>query len=121
TSESDIRETVDSAANLDTAVAPLTPEEEVRHLASIVHNRLTPSRRIGLPGLFVEVAYHPSGSLGGDGFHCVEIGERWVLAVFDSMNHGAKSALALSLLRAEMERCVNLTAQPSQCLDWMNS
>src|SRR5690606_4971742 len=43
------------------------------------------------------------------------------LAVFDSMNHGAKSALALSLLRAEMERCVNLTAQPSQCLDWMNS
>lgn len=121
TKDTEIRETVEGV-HCDTAEIPSrNAEEEIRHLASIVHERLTPSRRIGLPGLFVEVAYVPSGVLGGDCCFCMESGEQWVLAVFDAMHHGTKSALGLALLRTELERCVSLTPQPSRCLDWLNT
>ncbi len=69
--------------------------------------------------MLIEVGYSPTGELGGDCFQCLEAGDRWVLAIFDSMYHGIKSALAL--LRSELERCVGLAAQPSRCLDCLNN
>lgn len=121
TKDTEIRETVDGV-HFDTTETPSRDaDQEIRHLASIVHERLTPSRRIGLPGLFVEVAYVPSGMLGGDCFFCMESSDQWVLAVFDAMHHGTRSTLALALLRTELERCVNLSSQPSRCLEWLNT
>ena len=121
TKDTEIRETIEGA-HFETTETPLRDaDEEIRHLASIVHERLTPSRRIGLPGLFVEVAYVPSGMLGGDCCLCLESGDQWVLAVFDAMHHGTKSALGLALLRTELERCISLTSQPSRCLEWLNT
>jgi hypothetical protein len=119
--DTEIRDTVDGVINDTVEVVDRNPEEEIRHLAAVVHDRLTPSRRIGIPGVFLEVVYAPSGMLGGDCFLCVEAGEQWVFCIFDAMYHGTKSALALSLLRTELERCVNLTSQPARCLDWLNT
>ena len=119
--DTEIRDTVDGVIADTVEIVDRNLEEEIRHLASVVHDRLTPSRRIGIPGVFLEVVYAPSGLLGGDCFLCVEAGEQWVFCVFDAMYHGTKSALALSLLRTELERCVNLTSQPARCLDWLNT
>lgn len=96
------------------------PATEERRLASIVHQRLTPSRRIGLPGMLVEVAYIPSGLLGGDCFECFELNDRCVLALFDSMSHGTKAALMNTLIRSELHRWVSLTAEPGKCLEHLN-
>jgi len=95
--------------------------DDERHIATTIHQRLTPSRRIGLPGMLVEVAYVPSGLLGGDSFECFELNDRWVLALFDSMNHGAKAALTIALIRSELQRWVSLTPEPGRCLELLNS
>lgn len=100
--------------------SPRPPIDEERHLTRAVHQRLTPSRRLGLPGLRVETAYRPSGLLGGDCFKCFELGTRWVLAIFDPMNHGTKAALTVMLLRSELERWMELSAEPGRCLAWIN-
>ena len=119
--ETEVRDTIEGS-QLETAdINPHGPAEELRHLARTVHQRLTPSGRIGLPGLLVEVAYRPSGLLGGDSFLCLEMDRRWVLVVLDSMYHGTKSALALTLLRNELGRCIELTSQPARCLEWLNT
>lgn len=94
---------------------------EERRLAAAVYQRLTPSRRIGLPGMLVEVAYMPSGSLGGDCFECLEMSDRYVLALFDSMNHGTKAALTIMLIRSELRRWVSLTHEPGKCLEQLNT
>ncbi len=97
-----------------------TPEQEQRRLAAAVQQCLTPSRRMCLPGMLIEVAYRPSGLLGGDGFECFALGDRWVLAQFDSMNHGVSAALGITLLRAELGHWMSLTAEPGRCLTWIN-
>ncbi len=93
---------------------------DVQVLAVAVHSRLTPSRRIGLPGMLIEVAYFPSGLLGGDCFECLELEDRWALALFDSMNHGSKAALTIALIRAELKRWISLTPEPARCLEHLN-
>jgi hypothetical protein len=95
--------------------------DEERRLAAAVHQRLTPSRRIGLPGMLIEVAYLPSGLLGGDCFECIELGDRYVLAMFDAMNHGNKAALTVMLIRDELKRWVSLTHEPGKCLARLNA
>lgn len=107
-----------------TAVGPepiADQQAEERHLAAIIHQRLTPSRRMSLPGMIVDVIYHPSGILGGDCFESFELENRWILSVFDPMTHGVKAAMNSMLLRAELQRWVTLTAQPGRCLQWINS
>lgn len=94
---------------------------EDQHLASVIHERLTPSRRMTLPGLLVDIVYHPSGKLGGDCFESFELNNRWVLSVFDPMSHGIKAALTSILLRSELHRWVALTAEPARCLQWINA
>jgi hypothetical protein len=99
----------------------LDQRAEERLLASIIHQRLTPSRRMSLPGMLVEVIYHPSGMLGGDCFESFELNNRWILSLFDPMCHGVKAAMNSMLLRAELQRWVALTAEPARCLQWINS
>lgn len=130
--------TVEQLRPAQTAFVPLKPLEtdrsskpveqiehiassEERRLAAAVHQRLTPNRRIGLPGMLVEVAYLPSGNLGGDCFECLELSDRYVLAMFDSMNHGTNAALTIMLIRAELRRWVSLTHEPGKCLEQLNA
>jgi hypothetical protein len=101
---------------------PFTDQQaEERHLAAVIHRRLTPTRRMSLPGMIVDVIYLPSGILGGDCFESFELENRWILSVFDPMTHGVKAAMNSMLLRAELQRWVMLTAQPGRCLQWINS
>jgi serine phosphatase RsbU (regulator of sigma subunit) len=103
-------------------VVPFSNQQaEERQLAAIIHQRLTPSRRMSLPGLIVDVIYQPSGILGGDCFESYELENRWILSVFDPMTHGVKAAMNSMLLRAELQRWVTLTAEPGRCLQWINS
>jgi serine phosphatase RsbU (regulator of sigma subunit) len=99
----------------------LDQRAEERYLARIIHQRMTPSRRMSLPGLIAEVIYHPSGLLGGDCFDTFELNNRWILSLFDPMTHGVKAAMNSMLLRAELQRWVSLTAEPARCLQWINS
>ncbi|MBS0260740.1 MAG: SpoIIE family protein phosphatase [Planctomycetes bacterium] len=96
-------------------------QSEEQRLAAIIHQRLTPSRRMSLPGMIVDVVYQPSGILGGDCFEAFELESRWILSIFDPMTHGVKAALNTILLRSELQRWVMLTAQPGRCLQWINS
>src|SRR5262245_58725873 len=75
------------------------PRAEERYLATLIHQRLTPSRRMCLPGMIVDVLYHPSGILGGDCFESFELDNRWIMSVFDPMTHGVKAAMNSMLLR----------------------
>ena len=112
---------------LDLPDPPLTHVElldqraEERHLATIIHQRLTPSRRMSLPGMLVDIIYHPGGMLGGDCFESFELNNRWILSLFDPMSHGVKAAMNSMLLRAELQRWVSLTAEPARCLEWINA
>jgi serine phosphatase RsbU (regulator of sigma subunit) len=99
----------------------LDQRAEERHLAAVIHQRLTPSRRMSLPGMIVDVIYYPSGMLGGDCFETFELNNRWILSLFDPMSHGVKAAMNSMLLRAELQRWVSLTAEPARCLQWINS
>jgi serine phosphatase RsbU (regulator of sigma subunit) len=99
----------------------LDPRAEERLLATLIHQRLTPSRRMSLPGMLVDVIYQPSGMLGGDCFESCELSNRWIMSLFDPMSHGVKAAMNSMLLRAELQRWVALTAEPARCLQWINS
>jgi len=95
-------------------------EEEERHLVSLVHSRLTPTRRLTVPGLLIETAYAPSGMMGGDCFECFALNDRWMFAVFEPMNHGSKAAMTIMLLRIELQRWASLAMEPSRCLKQIN-
>ena len=108
--------------DLPASFPPLSDQQaEERRLAAIIHQRLTPSRRMSLPGMIVDVVYQPSGILGGDCFESFELENRWIMSVFDPMTHGVKAAMNSMLLRAELQRWVTLTAEPGRCLQWINS
>ncbi len=115
------RDTVDLPQASDSTIVTNDPVAEERRLAAAVHHRLTPTHRIGLPNLLVDVAYTPSGALAGDCFECFELQDRWILALFDPMNHGTSAALTVMLLRSELQRWIALTEQPGKCLEWINS
>jgi serine phosphatase RsbU (regulator of sigma subunit) len=116
-----LRGTIDLPDGPTSRVLLLDQRAEERHLAMVIHQRLTPSRRMSLPGMIVEVAYHPSGRLGGDCFDSFELNNRWIISLFDPMTHGVKAAMNSMLLRSELQRWVALTAEPGRCLQWINS
>lgn len=99
----------------------LDQRAEEKHLARVIHQRMTPSRRMTVPGLICDICYTPSGLLGGDCFDSFELNNRWILSLFDPMTHGVKAAMHSMLLRAELQRWVSLTAEPARCLQWINS
>lgn len=113
--------TIDLPDSPSSRVLLLDQRAEERHLATVIHQRLTPSRRMSLPGMIVDVVYHPSGMLGGDCFESFELNNRWIMSLFDPMTHGVKAAMNSMLLRAELQRWVSLTAEPARCLQWINS
>ncbi len=113
--------TVDLPEAAPSRVLLLDQRAEERHLAAVIHQRLTPSRRMSLPGMIVDVVYQPSGMLGGDCFESFELNNRWIMSLFDPMTHGVKAAMNSMLLRAELQRWVSLTAEPARCLQWINS
>jgi hypothetical protein len=123
-----VSSTVDEIVGMQTTnqkmplIEPDDPDTELRRLATAVYSRLTPSMRIGVPSLLIEVGHTASGVLGGDCFKCFDLGDdHWALATIDSMYHGPKAALAATLLHSELERWMTHTAQPSKCLQWINS
>ena len=95
-------------------------QDEERYFTAAIHERLTPSRRLVLPGMKLEVAYRSSGLLGGDCFECFEMNDRWVLALFDAMNHGTRAALTVMLLKSELRRWIELSSGPAKCLECIN-
>jgi serine phosphatase RsbU (regulator of sigma subunit) len=113
--------TIDLPEEPRSRVLLLDQRAEEKHLARVIHQRMTPSRRMSLPGLVAEVVYIPSGLLGGDCFDTFELSNRWILSLFDPMTHGVKAAMNSMLLRAELQRWVALTAEPARCLQWINS
>ena len=119
--KSTIEETLHTTSQEETFLTFQDRASEERHLAAAVHELLTPSRRIAVPGLFVEVSYTPTGVLGGDCFQYEELDDHWALAVFDAMHHGTKSALMLTLIREQFQRWISLTTEPSKCLEWINA
>jgi serine phosphatase RsbU (regulator of sigma subunit) len=116
-----VQMTVDLPDVPPSRVVLLDQRAEERHLAAVIHQRLTPTRRMSLPGMIVDVVYHPSGMLGGDCFESFELNNRWIMSLFDPMTHGVKAAMNSMLLRAELQRWVSLTAEPARCLQWINS
>lgn len=116
-----VQPTIDIPEPPISRVLLLDQRAEEKHLARVIHQRLTPSRRMSLPGLIVEVMYRPCGMLGGDCFDTFELSNRWILSMFDPMNHGVKAAMNSMLLRSELQRWVALTAEPARCLQWINS
>jgi len=113
--------TVDLPEEPRSRVLLLDQRAEEKHLARVIHQRMTPSRRMSLPGMVAEVVYTPCGLLGGDCFDTFELSNRWILSLFDPMTHGVKAAMNSMLLRAELQRWVALTAEPARCLQWINS
>lgn len=95
------------------------PNEECR-LAALVHQQLNPSEQISLPGLLIDVAYVPSGALGGDCFLCLQVDDCWILAVFDPLSHGTKAALMITLLRSQLENWMEFESDPGSCLRRIN-
>jgi serine phosphatase RsbU (regulator of sigma subunit) len=116
-----VQMTIDLPDAPPSRVVLLDQRAEERHLAAVIHQRLTPTRRMSLPGMIVDVLYHPSGMLGGDCFESFELNNRWIMSLFDPMSHGVKAAMNSMLLRAELQRWVSLTAEPARCLQWINS
>jgi serine phosphatase RsbU (regulator of sigma subunit) len=116
-----VQMTIDLPDSPPSRVVLLDQRAEERHLAAVIHQRLTPTRRMSLPGLIVDVVYNPSGMLGGDCFESFELNNRWIMSLFDPMTHGVKAAMNSMLLRAELQRWVSLTAEPARCLQWINS
>lgn len=116
-----VQRTIELPKDSDLPLTPLDQRTEEQHLARIVHRRLNPARRISLPGMVCEVAYYPSGMLGGDCFDTLDLKNRRVLALFDPMTHGVKAAMHSTLLRAELQRWITLAAEPARCLQWINA
>ncbi len=116
-----VQMTVDLPEEPRSRVLLLDQRAEEKHLAQVIHQRMTPSRRMSLPGLVADVLYTPSGLLGGDCFDAFELNNRWIISLFDPMTHGVKAAMHSMLLRAELHRWVALTAEPGRCLQWINS
>ncbi len=95
------------------------PDDDHR-LAAIVHQQLNPSEQISLPGLLIDVAYVPSGAVGGDCFHWLQVDDCYLLAVFDPLCRGPKAALMVSLLRSQLEDWMEFETAPGNCLKRIN-
>src|SRR5262245_17230796 len=67
-----VQVTVDLPEQAPSRIVLLDQRAEERHLASVIHQRLTPTRRMSLPGMIVDVVYIPCGMLGGDCFESFE-------------------------------------------------
>jgi sigma-B regulation protein RsbU (phosphoserine phosphatase) len=74
-----------------------------------------------IPGFAFETAWHPAGSVGGDWFDFIDLGqERYGIALADVSGKGMSAALLMSATRAVLRSIAPLYSSPAQVLEHLN-
>jgi len=74
-----------------------------------------------IPGLAIETAWHPAGSVAGDWFDFIDLGEdRYGIALADVSGKGMPAALLMSATRALLRSIAPLDLSPSRTLERLN-
>lgn len=74
-----------------------------------------------IPGVAFETAWHPAGSVGGDWFDFIDLGqERYGIALADVSGKGMSAALLMSATRAILRSLAPLYSSPAQTLEHLN-
>jgi sigma-B regulation protein RsbU (phosphoserine phosphatase) len=74
-----------------------------------------------VPGFAFETAWHPAGSVGGDWFDFIDLGnDRYGIALGDVSGKGMPAALLMSATRAILRSLAKLDPSPSQTLLRLN-
>jgi sigma-B regulation protein RsbU (phosphoserine phosphatase) len=74
-----------------------------------------------VPGFAFETAWHPAGSVGGDWFDFIDLGnDRYGIALGDVSGKGMPAALLMSATRAILRSLAKLDSSPSQTLLRLN-
>ncbi len=74
-----------------------------------------------IPGFAIETAWHPAGSVAGDWFDFIDLGnDRYGIALADVSGKGMPAALLMSATRALLRSIAPLHSSPSQTLEQLN-
>jgi sigma-B regulation protein RsbU (phosphoserine phosphatase) len=74
-----------------------------------------------VPGFAFETAWHPAGSVAGDWFDFIDLGnQRYGIALADVSGKGMPAALLMSATRALLRSIAPLYASPAQTLEHLN-
>jgi sigma-B regulation protein RsbU (phosphoserine phosphatase) len=74
-----------------------------------------------VPGFAFETAWHPAGSVGGDWFDFIELGEdRYGIVLADVSGKGMSAALLMSATRAILRSLATVHSSPSETLVRLN-
>lgn len=74
-----------------------------------------------IPGFALETAWHPAGSVAGDWFDFIDLGEdRYGIALADVSGKGMPAALLMSATRALLRSIAPLSPSPSDTLSRLN-
>ena len=74
-----------------------------------------------IPGFALETAWHPAGSVAGDWFDFIDLGEdRYGIALADVSGKGMPAALLMSATRALLRSIAPLHSRPSETLAHLN-
>jgi sigma-B regulation protein RsbU (phosphoserine phosphatase) len=89
--------------------------------ARVVQQALFPKATPLVPGFAFETAWHPAGSLTGDWFDFIDLGEdRYGIVLADVSGKGMPAALLMSATRAILRSVAKLDSSPSQTLVRVN-
>lgn len=74
-----------------------------------------------IPGFAIETAWHPAGSVAGDWFDFIDLGQdRYGIALADVSGKGMPAALLMSATRALLRSIAPLHCSPSETLAHLN-
>ena len=74
-----------------------------------------------IPGFAIEAAWHPAGSVAGDWYDFIDLGEeRYGIALADVSGKGMPAALLMSATRALLRSIAPLEPSPSRTLERLN-
>jgi sigma-B regulation protein RsbU (phosphoserine phosphatase) len=74
-----------------------------------------------IPGFAIETAWHPAGSVAGDWFDFIDLGnDRYGIALADVSGKGMPAALLMSATRALLRTIAPLEPSPSRTLERLN-
>ena len=89
--------------------------------ARIVQQALFPKAYPLIPGFAFETAWHPAGTLAGDWFDFIDLGEdRYGIVLADVSGKGMPAALLMSATRAILRSLAKLHSSPSETLVRLN-
>lgn len=95
-------------------------EAEARD-ARAIQQALFPKAMPLVPGFAFETAWHPAGTLAGDWFDVIELGEeRYGLVLADVSGKGTPAALLMAATRALLRSLVKVDASPGSTLARLN-